>query len=136
MAAVETLAPVVPVAVRQAIALGCSDLAEELLALVDDGHPWTAWVRTAGRAAVAEARGDLGAAAEGYAGAAAGWHEFGHVLEEAYAHLGLGRCMVAAGTENAATSALLRARELFEMFEAGPALREIDLLLDASAVGA
>ena len=57
-------------------------------------------------AALAEARGDYQAAADGYAEAAERWERFGVVPEQAFALLGQGRCLTALGRPTEATHAL------------------------------
>jgi class 3 adenylate cyclase/tetratricopeptide (TPR) repeat protein len=65
---------------------------------------------TASRALLAEARGEWSDAARLYGQAAAGWGEWGSVVERAYALLGLGRCGDAdAAREGAAIFEQLRA---------------------------
>ncbi len=84
-----------PIVARIGAALGVPAIAEALL----PAGPGPAFNRgrhcvTAGRAVLAESRGDLSAALDLFAEAAAGWHEFGHPAEEAHALLGLGRCQL------------------------------------------
>ena len=63
------------------------------------------------RAVLAEAVGNVGEALKGYTEAATRWREFGNVVEEAYALLGRGRCLVALGRDLEAEEPLNRARE-------------------------
>ncbi len=77
---------------RIAFSLGRTDLGERF-----DGESraisgWDACADPTARALLAEARGDLDEAAVGYRGAAARWAEYGSVVEQAYALLGLARC--------------------------------------------
>ena len=67
---------------------------------------------TAGRAVLAEARGDLHAALDLFAEAAAGWHEFGYPAEEAHALLGLGRRQLAVGRPEDAVMSVRSARRI------------------------
>lgn len=82
----------------------------------------------AGRATVAEAEGDVGAARGLYAEAAAGWAAYGHPLEEAHARIGAARCSLAMGGDGDAPALLSRARELAEGLGAKPLLAEIERL--------
>ena len=76
------------------------------------------------RAAIAEAAGDP-AADKLYAEAAAGWQQYGHVLEHGLALLGLGRCRQRAGHPD--TSApLLAARTVFTDLGAAMPLADAD----------
>ncbi len=87
---------------------------------------------------LAERRGQLEAAAAGFADAAAGWHEFGEPYEEGHALLGLGRCLVALGRAPVAAAPLAAAREIFARLGARPALEETDAVLawaDGSTAG-
>jgi hypothetical protein len=49
------------------------------------------------RALLTEHAGDLSAAADAFAEAAAGWESFGNVYEQGQARLGQGRCLVGLG---------------------------------------
>ena len=80
-------------------------------------------------AALAEARGDLQAAADGYADAAKRWQAFGVVPEQAFALLGQGRSLTALGRTAEARPVLQQAREIFQTLQAAPALAETDALL-------
>ncbi len=78
--------------VRIALAIGRDDLAE---AFVEDARIVSGWdtcAHATAAAMLAEARGDLEDAAGSYRQAAAAWHEYGSIVEQAYALLGLGRC--------------------------------------------
>jgi tetratricopeptide (TPR) repeat protein len=61
---------------------------------------------------VAEARGELGTAAEIYADVAPKWADYGFGLEEAWLRLGLGRCLLGLGRRKDAARELDRALEL------------------------
>jgi hypothetical protein len=80
-------------------------------------------------AALAEARGDLAAAAGMYADAAARWEDFGVVTEEGFAWLGRGRCLVGLGRSIEASDALNRARGIFIGCGMQPAAEETDDLI-------
>ena len=77
---------------RIAIASGQHDLVEVFLGGGEQATAWDGCARPAALAALAEARGRLEEAAELYRRAAERWAEFGSVVEQAYALLGLGRC--------------------------------------------
>jgi ATP/maltotriose-dependent transcriptional regulator MalT len=116
----------IPVAARVLVAVGDVDLAERLIP--SDAGELTErhriGVRTA-EAIVAEARGDLGSAAAGYADAADRWREYGFVLEDGTTALGLGRCLLGLGDTEGAARAFARARGVLEPLGAEPLLAEI-----------
>ena len=82
----------------------------------------TAWAQ------VAEARGEFRPAAEAFGQASEQWRASGSALEQAYAVLGAGRCLVALG-DAAADERLHEARRLFLGMGAGPRVEECDALL-------
>ena len=118
-----------PAFVRTALALGSRELAERLAAGVEAHTPFNEHAIVTVAAALAEARGDLQAAAEGYAAAAERWQSFGALPERAFALLGEGRCLTALGGPAEAVAALLAARALFDTLQAAPGLAETDALL-------
>jgi class 3 adenylate cyclase/tetratricopeptide (TPR) repeat protein len=122
-------APSLPRAVRTALTIGNPELAERLAAGVEPRTPYDEHALAAVNAALAEANGDLAAAAEGYADAAKRWQAFGVVPEQAFALLGQGRCLVQLGRTSEATPVLQQAREIFIRLQAAPALAETDQLL-------
>jgi hypothetical protein len=81
-----------------------------------------------GRAVLAEAKGEAREAAELYVEAAERWRDYGHVVEEGYALLGLGRCQLALG-DPAGAAAVADARAIFTRLGAAPLVREADALL-------
>ena len=83
-----------------------------------------------GRAAVAEADGDLDSAAQLYAAAAVGWREFGCPTEEAYALLGQARALIALDRWDEATAPIRAAGTIAARLGARP------LLIEAEAIGA
>ena len=117
-----------PAMVRTALAIDNPDLAKRLVAGVEPRHPYGQHALITANAAVAEAVGDLDAAANGYADAAERWQSFGVVPEQAFALLGQGRCLVAIGRTAEASPVLNQAREIFQALQAAPALAETDLL--------
>ena len=116
--------------VRTALGLGDRRLAERLVDGYESPYPFAAHSAVTVSAALAEARGDQQAAADGYAQAAERWQQFGVVPEQAFALLGEGRCLTALGQPTEATHALKQAREIFDALRAAPALAEIDTLLE------
>ena len=118
-----------PAMVRTALTLGNGKLAQRLVAGVEPRTPWAEHALAAANAALAEARGELEAAAEGYADAAERWRAFGVVPEQAFALLSQGRCLTQLGRASEASSVLQQAREIFQALQAAPALVETDQLL-------
>jgi len=86
-----------------------------------------------GQAILAEAKGDNEGARDLYQEAAQRWSDFGFVLEEGQAHLGLARCLIALGDRDAATQPLHKARAIFESLGAVPLINETDSYLQAEA---
>ena len=86
------------------------------------------------QAVLAEAEGHFEQAGERYSEAVQRWSDYGFVLEQALALLGLGRCRVALGRADA-NGALAAARELFVSLGTQPLVTETDELL-AEAVTA
>ena len=118
-----------PLMVRTALTLGDLELAQQLIDGVEDRTPFHEHALIAATAALNEASGDHGAAADGYADAAQRWQTFGVVPEQAFALLGQGRCLVALGHMTEATQPLRLARDIFQELQAAPALAETDALL-------
>jgi class 3 adenylate cyclase/tetratricopeptide (TPR) repeat protein len=83
----------------------------------------------AARAVVAEETGKLDEALSLYEDAAVRWDEHGFVLGHAEALHGVGRCLVALGRAQEATTPLRDARELFARLDAQPAVEQVDDLL-------
>jgi tetratricopeptide (TPR) repeat protein len=77
---------------RIALAASQRPLAEKFLDNIEFVPGWGRCARPTARAALAEAAGDLETATSCYREAARCWEEYGSVLEQAYALLGLGRC--------------------------------------------
>ncbi len=101
---------------RIAVAAGRPDLVEAFLEDTEQESAWDRSARPAARAALAETRGTLGAAADLYREAAERWEAYGSVVEQAYALLGLGRCGDA--------QALSDARAIFARLGASPVLEQ------------
>lgn len=127
---ISIFAAYLPALVRTALRLGERELAHSL----GEGHrPHTPYAQHAlmtATAAIAEARGDHQAAADGYADAAQRWEQFGVIPEYANALLGHGRCLITLGRPHEAAPVLHRARALFDRLGAIPALAETDALLE------
>ncbi|MDP9331573.1 MAG: hypothetical protein M3P11_13185 [Actinomycetota bacterium] len=118
-----------PAMLRTALAIGDLELTERLADGVEPRSPYAEHALVAANAALAEARGGLQAAAEGYAELADRWERFGVVPEQAFALLGQGRSLVGLARAIAAAPVLRGAREIFERLGAAPALAETDALL-------
>jgi tetratricopeptide (TPR) repeat protein len=116
----------VQISVRVLVAAGLVDRAESLLRDDDDRTPRGEAVLRSARATVAEGRGRLEEAAEGYRLAAEAWAAYGFGFERARALLGQARCLVASG--RSPDEPLSVARELFARLDARPFLAEADAL--------
>jgi tetratricopeptide (TPR) repeat protein len=126
-----TLTPLV----RAAISIGRPDLGERLVELLTIGLPLAEHALVASGATLAEARGDVAAAGEGYADAASRWEAFGFAPEQGFALLGQGRCLLALGRPSEAADVLQRTREIFVKCGMQPAIAETDeALAEATAL--
>jgi tetratricopeptide (TPR) repeat protein len=123
------LSPTLPAIIRAAVTVGRRDIAQRVVARLAPVSPYSQHALAAVRAALAEANGDLGAAAEAYADAAGRWEGFGVIPEEGFARLGRGRCLLATGHAAEAAEDLLRARDLFAGCGMRPALEEAQALV-------
>jgi tetratricopeptide (TPR) repeat protein len=112
-----------PIVSRICLAAGAPELAEPFLAGADAPAARYQHCLSTARAVLAEARGDLDAAADRYDQASAGWRHFGVVLEHAQALLGLGRCATRLGRPSA-RDPLDEAAELFGQLRAPGLLAE------------
>jgi hypothetical protein len=122
-----------PAMARTALGIGETALAERLVSGLEPRYPYAEHALVAANAALAEARGDLQAAADAYADAADRWERFGNVPEHAFALLGRGRCLVGLARPTEAQLVLQHAREIFDRLQAAPALVETDALLHQAA---
>jgi hypothetical protein len=121
----------VPRAVRTLLSLGDQELAERIVDSIGLSTASAKLNLASSQAQLAEAAGDLRGAGRRYAAAADAWEAFGSIPEQAYAHLGEGRCLAALG-DVAAEAPLHRARELFTTLGYAPALAETAALLAAT----
>ena len=117
-----------PTWVRTLIDLGELDLAERLAANLATTNPLARHVHVATDAILAEAHGDHVAALAGYTDTEQRMHDFTMVVEEAYALLGQGRCLVVLSRPEEAAPVLERARDMFTTMDARPALTEVETL--------
>jgi tetratricopeptide (TPR) repeat protein len=121
--------PLLPAMVRAALRIGELELAERLVADYEPRTPYAEHAFVAANASLAEAGGDLQAAADAYAEAADRWDRFGVVPEQAFALLGQGRCLLGLSRPTEAAPVLQHASEIFERLRAVPSLAETDALL-------
>ena len=99
-----------PSFVRAALSMDDLVLAERLAKDLEPRSPYAQHAVVAIGAALAESRGELEPAADGYADVAARWSAFGVVPEQAFALLGQGRCLVGLDRSTQAGSVLRQAR--------------------------
>ena len=111
---------------RVCVAADALPLAKRLATDLDVVAPGHVYGLLSGRAVIDEAEGRLGEALSGYTQAAALWREFGNVVEEAYALLGRGRCLLGRERTGAAAGPLAAARGVFERLGARPLVAEVD----------
>ena len=121
-----------PSLVRTGVALDDAALADRLVAGVQLATPIAEHALIACRAQLTEAAGDHAVAAKLYAEAADRWQRFGDVPERAYALLGQGRTLLAAGNGDA-QEPLTEARELFTSMGYRRALADIEALAEQAA---
>jgi class 3 adenylate cyclase/tetratricopeptide (TPR) repeat protein len=125
-----SFAQIVLALVRAAISIGDPALAERLAVGAEASAPYQMHAAVAVNAVLAEVRGDLQAALDGYIDAARRWERFGVVPEQAFALLGRGRCLLGLGRPTDASPVLLEARAIFDRLGAAPTLAEVDALLE------
>ncbi len=129
------LATYLPAIVRAAIALGELELAQRLAGHLTPRYPCAEHSLVTVQAVLAEAEGRFEPAVDGYREAASRWNVFGMVIEEGFALLGLGRCLLSLGRPSEATEALRGSRDIFTRCGMPPALTETDeLLANATAL--
>jgi class 3 adenylate cyclase/tetratricopeptide (TPR) repeat protein len=122
-----------PTACRIALEGGDPDLARRLADGVEPLMPVHEHVLATTAGLLAEARGEHAAAAESFAVAAAGWHDFGVPYEEAEALLGRGRCLTALGGSADARGPASDARAIFARLGATPGQAAAEDLLRHTA---
>jgi class 3 adenylate cyclase/tetratricopeptide (TPR) repeat protein len=115
-----------PTAVRVLIAAGKVDKAKDVTNGIDVTATRDVNCVLTGQAILAEAHGGNERARDLYHEAAERWADYGFVLEEGQAHLGLARCLIALGDREAATESLQKARAIFSNLGAIPLLKETD----------
>jgi class 3 adenylate cyclase len=121
-----------PALVRTALATHDRHLAQRLATGIESHTPCHEHALTTTAAALSEANGDHRTAAVGYADAAQRWGAMGVMTEQAFAHQGHGRCLLALGDPGASES-LRRARDLFTRLQAHPHIAECDALVALAA---
>ncbi len=113
-----------PTAARVCAGAGAVESAERLLEGTDGvAMPYDLNAVLTGRAVVAEARGEIGPAAELYAEAARRWREFGTVPECAHALFGQGRCLLELKRAEEAAAPFEEAARVFGDLGAEPLAR-------------
>jgi hypothetical protein len=115
--------------VRALVILDEVAVAERLASAAPPSHPLGEHVHVAVTAAVAEAVGEHTTALAGYIEAAQRMHDFTMYVEEAFALLGQGRCLLTLALPEEATPVLQQARDMFADMGARPALSETESLL-------
>ena len=101
-------------------------LAQSLLEDASPSLPFSQCAVVSGQAILAEATDKVHEARDLYQEAAQRWADYGFVLEEGQAHLGLARCLIALGANESATESLQQARAIFLRLGARPLLDEVD----------
>ncbi|HEX5671337.1 MAG TPA: hypothetical protein VFY46_01290, partial [Acidimicrobiia bacterium] len=119
-----------PVIMRCALEAGALELASRLVARIERNTPLRQRSAETGEALLAEARGQHVEAARRFGAVAADWQAFGCRFEQAYALLGQGRSLAAAG-ETGFEAPLRVAREMFEQMGMRPRVDECDVLVAA-----
>ena len=118
-----------PLFVRASLACGDLEFAVHFASAPEPRVPRNETGALLVSAMLAEARGELEAAAAGFANAAVRWHEFGVPYEEGQALLGQGRCLIALSRAREAVPVLEQALQIFTRLKAEPALGETSTLL-------
>jgi tetratricopeptide (TPR) repeat protein len=123
-----------PGMVRVALSIARPDLAAQLADARSMDSPAARYARASAHAAIVEHDGRLREASTLYREALEGWRAFGHLPEEAYALLGLGRALAAVGDADAQRY-LDEARGLFERVGYAPALAQVGALTPSPSLG-
>jgi class 3 adenylate cyclase/tetratricopeptide (TPR) repeat protein len=123
-------------AARACIAAGVPELAEEFPSLGVVHYSAEKTARLATQAILAEAKGELAPACDGYAAAARLFEELGRAPDQGHTLQGLGRCLLRLGEIEEGVTRLRESRALWEDMKATRRIAEIDeLLASASAPG-
>jgi class 3 adenylate cyclase/tetratricopeptide (TPR) repeat protein len=122
-----------PDALRVCAAAGATTLAESLLEGTEVVAARHRHAVHAARAVLAEIQGQLNQSLSLYQEAAERWADFGFVLEQGYALLGAGRCLLALRDPERAATRLQKARGIFQSLDAHPLVGEADSLLKRAA---
>ncbi|HET6744388.1 MAG TPA: tetratricopeptide repeat protein, partial [Candidatus Limnocylindria bacterium] len=122
----EFLSNDLPDLVRCACEAGNLELADRLVHIDEPRFPYAAHAQVAGRALVAERRGNCEEALAGFREAAERWEKFGIPLEVAHARLGEARCLIAVGRAAEAEASLVEAHEIFERLGAVAAIQQAE----------
>jgi hypothetical protein len=122
------LAQRLPTLVRAALRNEGLELAGDLVALVEPNVPLRRLALLSSRALLAEAQGNFADAGALFGEAVTAWERVGAALEQAYALLGQGRCLVAVG-DDGADRPLREGRALFDGMGARPRVDECDTLI-------
>ncbi|HEY6566374.1 MAG TPA: hypothetical protein VI341_02550, partial [Actinomycetota bacterium] len=125
----EYYAALLPAMVRTALRFGEASLADRFVGRYEPRYPYAEHSVVTAEASIAEDRGDLESAAEGYADAADRWDRFGVVHEHGFALLGHGRCLLGLDRSAEAGPIFEQAQTIFGRLHAAPALAETDALL-------
>jgi tetratricopeptide (TPR) repeat protein len=124
-----------PTALRVLIAAGEVEKAKRFASGIEVTATSDCTCVLTGQAILAEAKGQIEQARNLYQQAAQRWADYGFVLEEGQAHLGLGRCLIALAEREASTEPLQKARTIFSELGARSLLDEVDRHLgEATAV--
>jgi hypothetical protein len=115
---------------RLAVRTGDPGLAQPLARGIPRSWKYSACALLVAKALVGETKGDHAKASAAYSAAAIGWNGMGVPYEEAQAHLGSGRCLLAMDQRLEGQRALLGAANLFSRLGAEPSLVEARDLLE------
>jgi tetratricopeptide (TPR) repeat protein len=118
-----------PLLSRVCVRLNRPEVARQLLARSVAYYPAQQAAVHAATAILAEADGDFQTASSHYIESIRTFEDLGTVPDEAYAQVGLGRCLLAQGETEAALARLTSARELWEGLGASARVEETDALL-------
>ncbi len=111
---------------RTCAATGAVALANRLLTDLEVVAPRHVYGVTTARAVIAESEQRLDEALAGYSEVAQRWGDFGNVVEEGYARLGLGRCLRQRNRPGEANASLTAARAIFQALEALPLVGAVE----------